>query len=284
MHPELMHIETAFGLFEISSYSFFLWIAILVVSFGMYRRCRAHQISRRKSVLLSVGMMVAAVVGARLLHVVTNISMYLKYPARIVALDAQGLSLVGAVILVSLLGLLIGRITHVPVWKLSDEMVPFIGISIVIARIGCFLNGCCFGAASNLPWAVRFPIFSDAHLHQLSLTQTDIMTSLPVHPTQLYEALGALISMFLAGWAQKKKKMNGAGILVFVASFSVVRLITHYVRVFPDSFEGVRLIFPALYIGILFYCLLLLFQGYSPQKGFMEGPGPIAENRTYHGP
>ena len=67
MYPDLMHIETAFGLIKISSYSFFLWIAILVVTVSFYRRCRAHVLSRRKSFIISSGMIFAALVGAKLL-------------------------------------------------------------------------------------------------------------------------------------------------------------------------------------------------------------------------
>ena len=266
MHPELVYIKTTFGLIKISSYAFFLWTAILLVTVSFYRRCRAHALSRRKSFVISVAMIGAAVVGARIFHIVTNISLYQKYPVKIFALDANGFSVYGAILLVGIVGFLTARITSFPMWKVFDEMVPYIGISIIIARIGCFLNGCCFGKVSNLPWAVRFPFFSAAHLYQISTGQTNLMTSLPVHPTQLYEALGALISMFLAMWIHKKKKVNGSKILVFVASFSVVRFIIHYVRVFPDSFVGIAPLFPALYVGILFFCLFLLLQKIVHQR------------------
>lgn len=266
MHPELLHLETSLGLVQINSYSFFLWIAILVVTLGFYRRCRVHNLSRRKSFIISAGMIGAAIVGARLFHIASNISLYQKYPIQIFTLDANGFSLYGAILLVGIGGFLTARITSFPIWKVSDEMVPYIGISIGIARIGCFLNGCCFGKVSNLPWAVRFPIFSDAHLYQISTGQTNLMASLPVHPTQLYEALGALTAMFLGMWVHQKKKVNGSGILVFVASFSVVRFIIHYVRVFPDSFVGIAPLFPALYVGILSFCLFFLFQKIARAK------------------
>lgn len=266
MHPELIYIKTAFGLIKISSYAFFLWVAVLVMTVGFYRRCRAHALSRRKSFIVSAGMISIAVVGARLFHIATNISLYQKHPIQIFTLNANGFSLYGAILLVGIAGFLTARFTSFPIWKVSDEMVPYIGISIVTARIGCFLNGCCFGKVSNLPWAVRFPIFSAAHLYQISTGQTNLMTSLPVHPTQLYEAFGALISVFLAMRVHKKKKVNGSGILVFVASLSVVRFIIHYVRVFPDSFVGIAPLFPLLYVGILFFCLSLLFQKISRRK------------------
>lgn len=256
MYPELIHIETSFGLLRVSSYSFFLLVACIVMIVGSFLRCRSHNKSLWDSLVISLGMMLVALVGARILHILTNISVYQKSPILMVSLDAHGLSLFGSIILVCCLGFLIGRNTHFPIWKYSDEMVPFIGIGIAIARIGCFLNGCCSGKVSNLPWAVRFPLFSEAHLYQMSRGQTNLITVLPVHPTQLYEAVGALISIFIATWVQKKKNFAGVGILVFLASFSIVRLIIHYLRVFPNSFLGIEPVFPAVYIAVLLFSFM----------------------------
>lgn len=263
MHPELVRLSTPLGLFRIYSYSGFLWVALIIVWIGIYAQLGLYGMSRIKRVLFGFGIIVISLVGARIFHIFTNLSVYGKNPWLIIALDAHGLSLFGSIILISYIGLLAARKTSFPLWKFSDDMVPFIGTSFAVARIGCFLNGCCFGIVSNLPWAVRFPLFSAAHLNQLANGQTNIMTSLPVHPTQLYEAIGAILSIFIARWIQKKRKTHGIGICVFVAFFSLVRLIVHYVRVFPESFLGISPLFPALYGAIFVYCILLI-----REKGF----------------
>lgn len=264
MYPELVNLDTSFGLLRVSSYSFFLLIACVVMIAGALFRLRANNISLKSSVIISIGMMLGAIIGARILHTLTNITVYQKKPILMISLDTHGLSLFGSLILICCLGFLIKRNSHFPIWKFSDGMVPFIGIGIAIARIGCFLNGCCFGKVSNLPWALRFPLFSEAHLYQISRGQTNLISVLPVHPTQLYEAIGTLISIFVAMLVQKKKNVDGAGILVFVASFSIVRLITHYMRVFPDSFLGIEPVFPAVYIAVLLFCFM--FYNYNNSK------------------
>ena len=101
-------------------------------------------------------------------------------------------------------------------WKIADNIVLYVGVSVVIARIGCFLNGCCFGVVSNLPWAVRYPLFSEAHLYQISRGQTNLLVPLPVHPTQLYEALGVLVSVVLALWVRKARPQQGLGIVTLL--------------------------------------------------------------------
>lgn len=255
MYPQLIQIRSASGLIQVNSYPFFLFISCIFMIAGTLLQCRRLHITPWDSLRICVGMIFAATVGARIFHILTHISLYQKNLTLVFLVDTHGLSLFGSIILVCCGGILIGQKSHFPIWKFSDGLVPFLGIGIAIARIGCFLNGCCSGKVSDLPWAVRFPLFSEAHLYQMSRGQTNLITVLPVHPTQLYEAAGMLVSLFVAKWVSKKKNFDGAGILVFLASFSVVRLIMHYLRVFPDSFLWIEPVFPTVYIAVLFVCL-----------------------------
>jgi len=105
-----------------------------------------------------------------------------------------------------------------------DIIAPCVMVGLAFGRIGCFLNGCCYGAQCQLPWAVTFPYHSNAyvdqfHAHQLMpanpelalggklLTESEIQRlndatltaaaaaerSLPVHPAQLYSTFNALL-------------------------------------------------------------------------------------------
>ncbi len=78
-----------------------------------------------------------------------------------------------------------------PFWKMTDVAAPAVAIGIAIGRIGCFLNGCCYGCVSHLPWAVRFPAGSHAWARQVDAGLISPLTtySLPVHPTQIYASL-----------------------------------------------------------------------------------------------
>jgi phosphatidylglycerol:prolipoprotein diacylglycerol transferase len=256
MHPDFIHVQTVVGMMDISAFTGLVWTAILVAGYGMFRCLRVHHVPRRSSIVFAVGILGIAVVGARLFHILTTWSDYERYPAAMYTWDTQGLSLFGALLSAGLTAPWVGKLMHIPVWAIADDMVPFLGIGIAVARIGCFLEGCCFGKATTVPWGVRFPILSEAHLSQIAHGQTTLLTVLPVHPTQLYEAFGALVSIGFALWVHKKLPVHGSGIVTFIGCFSFVRLIVQEFRVFPDSFIATSRYFPAVYIGICCYCAL----------------------------
>jgi phosphatidylglycerol:prolipoprotein diacylglycerol transferase len=86
-----------------------------------------------------------------------------------------------------------------PFLRMCDVAAPAVAIGAAVGRIGCFLNGCCHGAVCDLPWAVRFPAGNHAWVRQLNagLVQPGDAFSLPVHPTQLYNAGAALVVLGL---------------------------------------------------------------------------------------
>lgn len=77
----------------------------------------------------------------------------------------------------------------------ADAAAPAVALGYAVYRIGCFLNGCCFGAVTDLPWAVSFPAGSDAFAAQVAagLLSPEATQSLPVHPAQLYHAVAGLL-------------------------------------------------------------------------------------------
>jgi phosphatidylglycerol:prolipoprotein diacylglycerol transferase len=89
-----------------------------------------------------------------------------------------------------------------PFWLMTDVAAPAVAIGIAIGRIGCYLNGCCYGAVCAQPWAVCFPAGSHAWARQVDagLITPWAASSLPVHPTQIYASLAgfALLALLLA--------------------------------------------------------------------------------------
>ena len=125
-----------------------------------------------------------------------------------------------------------------------------------IARAGCFLNGCCRGNPTRLPWGVVFPSPLDEEtLRALGLAAF----RQPVHPTQLYELLGAAAGIPLALWAAKRFSLPAGGrFLVYGVWFSAVRLAVLPLRAL--RYPGwVRWgLYPAVYLAIIAGGLLLL--------------------------
>ena len=145
---------------------------------GLRRGFTAEQV-------LDVGpwLILGAILGARIVYVTTYWrEQFAGGPIwEIFMIQHGGLVFYGGLIGAALGGILYARIKKLPLWKLSDVLAPSIALGYVFGRIGCFLNGCCYGKACSLPWAVRFPADNPNH-----------PPTFPVHPTQIYDALLSL--------------------------------------------------------------------------------------------
>lgn len=106
----------------------------------------------------AVYILIAGVIGARIMYVIHNISEYRDAPLRALSIWEGGLEFVGGVIAATLVMIFYSRKVKLPVLKYLDILAPAVMLGLAFGRIGCLLNGCCFGQPSNLPWAIRFPV------------------------------------------------------------------------------------------------------------------------------
>jgi phosphatidylglycerol:prolipoprotein diacylglycerol transferase len=120
-----------------------------------------------------------------------------------------------------------------PVGKAADLAGVVAPLGIVFGRLGCFFGGCCFGLHTDHAFGVSFPPWSPASEEQFrhGLLAAKSLPSLPVHPTQLYEAVGcAVISAVMAFYVVPRKRFDGQVFLSFLASYAVLRFLIEYVR------------------------------------------------------
>jgi len=259
MYPFRIPISL-FGLgLETGPYELFLFLAILVAVLGGLWFAVKKNFPAGKVLLVLLAMCLAAFVGARLLNALVNFPAYLAEPARVWQAGAVGFSLYGGILAALIVGYLVTRLQGIAPWRLADTLVPFLGVSIAIMRIGCFLNGCCFGKETNLPWGVIFPFLSPAHIYQLSQGGNFLSVN-PVHPTQLYEMGAALLLSALALFLLRKKLPAGTVTLVFLSGFSLFRFFNYFLRVNPESFSMPEYFYPLLYFGICVSGLLLVWK------------------------
>jgi phosphatidylglycerol:prolipoprotein diacylglycerol transferase len=134
-----------------------------------------------------------------------------------------------------LLGLVVARRLLMPtvsLGALGDWLAPAMGFAEVAGRIGCFLNGCCFGVPCHAPWCVAFPSGSIPHNFQLGagLIAPDAGASLPVHPLQLYFAAAGLLATGTALWLGPRKRYDGQVALVALVVFLVPSAAAELVR------------------------------------------------------
>ena len=157
---------------------------------------------------------------------------------------AGGLTYYGGFILAILSALYLSHRWHWSFIRLCDMASPMIALGLAFGRLGCFLAGCCFGKVTDVPWAIRFPKYSDAWRHHRELFPDELARqtqaigeslSLPVHPTQLYELFGALaIFAFLWLW-RKRSKYAGQSLALLLILYGVLRFV---IEIFRDDARG----------------------------------------------
>ena len=261
MYPILWKLDLGAGTFELGAYAFFLVLASVVSSSGALwygKKKFAFPIwPNFLALLLMIGL---GLVGARGLNILLNWEFYQENPALIRSFDLRGFSLFGGIFLGGLGGIVFARATKRDSWNFFDMYAPFLGIGIALSRWGCFLNGCCFGRETILPWGVVFPNFSQAHFHQLAEDSSNLFVVAAVHPTQLYELFGALAATLLAFWLNQKKLFSGAAILAFLILFCLVRWLNLAFRVMPESYLAPVWAYPLFYGLVIVFCGVLFWR------------------------
>ncbi len=112
--------------------------------------------------------LIGGVFGARLFYVLHHLDDFKQDPVSVFEIWNGGLELLGGVILAVTVILLYLIYHKLPIRRYLDILAIGLMLALVFGRIGCFLNGCCFGKPTDLPWAVRFPYNSFAYLSQIN--------------------------------------------------------------------------------------------------------------------
>ncbi len=111
-----------------------------------------------------------------------------------------------------------------PFWVMTDVAAPAVAIGIAIGRIGCFLNGCCYGAVCDRAWAISFPAGSHAWVRQVDagLISPLASHSLPVHPTQIYASLAgfAVLAVLLVYLPRRRNPGQAMALLMIIYPLS----------------------------------------------------------------
>ena len=156
----------------IRSYGVMLLVAVLAATGLAMRRARRVGVDPDLILTLIFWMFVSGIVGARTFYVVEYWPQFQHARAWDTLVAVINVAKGGLVVYGSLLGGTLGLIVFVVRSRLRllailDLMIPSVVLGMAIGRIGCLLNGCCFGGACDLPWAVTFPWNSPPHQHQV---------------------------------------------------------------------------------------------------------------------
>ena len=230
MHPTLFHIGTlpvrSYGTMVIIGFLLALWRTMKVCERRMKTEPEGSPRRIHPEAIFDLGLLclLSGLFGARLLYVLLDFKNFVKNPLSLFHFWEGGLSLHG-----SLIGGIIALIVYSRRKKLSlpvvlDVAAPTFFLAYAFGRIGCFLNGCCYGGTCSLPWATQFP---DEN-HPGALTP-------PSHPIQLYATIISLcIFTFLVRWEQKPHR-DGELFWAGIGLYGIYRFCIEFLRVGATS-------------------------------------------------
>jgi phosphatidylglycerol:prolipoprotein diacylglycerol transferase len=210
-------------------------VAIVFAGYLIYGSIDHINIYRRKKEIegvqfttyIAIWILFSAIIGSRLLYIFLH---WQEFEHDLVGTFAfwrgglQGLVFYGGFVGALAMGLTFARVNRVPLLGLLDAAAPSIMLGEFFTRIGCFLNGCCFGKACGLPWAMTFPRDSPASV-----------VGGPVHPTQLYSSLAGLILFGIALLLERRKWRPGILFGVMLMLYSLFRFLIDFVRYYENA-------------------------------------------------
>jgi len=210
--------------FQLGNFTIYWYGVLVALAFlaGLWTASRRAALSAiRGEIIVDLGpwLILGTLIGARGLYVISywREDFAAKPLWQIFNIRGGGLVFYGGLIGASLAYALYVRFKKLPFWKLADILAPSIALGHAIGRIGCLMNGCCYGRVCSLPWAIQFPYGHETHPNR-------------VHPTQLYESLLNLGLYACLAWRFRNKKFDGEIFSFYLLGYAPLRAFVEFFR------------------------------------------------------
>ncbi|HEY3331102.1 MAG TPA: prolipoprotein diacylglyceryl transferase [Capsulimonadaceae bacterium] len=222
MHPDLFAIPIlgnrvihTYGVLLLVGFVLSLWRAVIVA-----RRKGESPVSAQDVLDVSVWMLLSGIFFARLTFVLLDLKLHPYTLLEVFAIWNGGITFDGALFGGLLAITIFSTLRKLPLLSLLDLLSPPSVIGYAIGRVGCFFNGCCYGAPTALPWGVNFPMPGSVSGH-----------TLPSHPVQLYSTITSFILFGLLSMRQKRSDLRSGDIFSwYLIGSGIERFIMEYFR------------------------------------------------------
>ncbi len=228
MYPELFHL----GPITIRSYGVMLAVAFFAsVLYVKYVASRDNKPFERFLTIAYI-MIFGGIIGARLFYVLFHLEEFASNwtasfnPFASHEFGIAGLNVYGGVIVAIIGTFVYCRWRKMSTLEVFDYFSPAFVLGLGIARIGCLLNGCCFGTPTGLPWGISFPLGSIPYA---------VYFDTPLHPSQLYTSLYGFGLFFLLHFMMKRKRFVGQIVALLFMIEAVFRFAIEYVRYYEEA-------------------------------------------------
>jgi phosphatidylglycerol:prolipoprotein diacylglycerol transferase len=237
-----------------------LALAFIAGTFLAAFRARRKSIDQNRIIDLSLVVVISSLIGARSLFVALNLRFYKNNLLDILKIWEGGLVFYGGFILAFVSVVFFLKKNRLSVWKIVDIFSAPLALGMAIGRIGCFLNGCCYGKVSQ-SFGISFPAKDNppAFAQQVfeRLIPQAAVCSIPVIPTQLYESGACLIIFFVILALERKKHFDGFSFWIFVLLYSLFRFVIEGFRYYDPNFV-LRAITVSQLVSIILFVISLI--------------------------
>ena len=199
-------------------------VAIIIITLIESRRVG---VSEEHIFNVALWAIIGGVLMSRVVHIIDNWDYYMAHPAQIIGFE--GLAVYGAVIGAVLAVFIYTWVKKLSFWQFGDIVAPGAILGQAIGRIGCIINGCCYGLPTSLPWAVVFT-------HPNSYAPLGI----PLHPTQAYHILWNLTGFGILWLLRKRVKPQGSLFLIYLALYATGDLVIRFFRTGEPFLFGIQ--------------------------------------------
>jgi len=223
------------GSIEVRWYGIMIVLAVIAVLIIAARE--AKRVGLRQDHIYNIGLwaIIGGLILSRLLHVIDQWGYYMAHPDQIIGF--AGLTVYGAVLGALIAALVYCHLKKITFWQVGDILAPGAILGQAIGRIGCLINGCCYGLPSALPWSV---IYSNPASY-CPLNE-------PFQPTQIYHMVWDLVGFGIIWSLRTKVKPTGSLFLLYLAIYAAGDLSIRFVRSGEPFLFGMQ---QAQLIGVL---------------------------------
>lgn len=273
MYPVLFKI----GDFEVHTFGLALIVAFIVAYlFGRARAAR-YGLTQEQVGDAFFWTLILGVLGARIGFILQMLPYYLEHTDELFTLQFQGLTSYGGIV-AGFLGLLwLAKRAKVPARNYLDLAGAPLLLGHAIGRVGCLLNGCCYGRRCDLPWAIPVK-------HQVGL----------FHPAQIYDSLMVLVGLGLLLLAERRGLRPGQSVLLAVSIYCASRFVYEFWRAgtpaevnvgFATStyFGGLPLTEAQIFSILVIALCAILWVGLSRKRSTTVTVGPPSPESTASG-
>lgn len=248
MFPRLFQI----GSFYVPTYGVLVATGVLLGIWIGARNAEKHGVSGDDTWNLGIFMVLAGIIGAKVLYVINDWSSYADNWREIFSLNTlqAGGVFSGGLLAALAVGAWYMRWHHMPPMRTMDAGSPGLAFGHALGRFGCFSAGCCYGKPTSHFWGVTF---TNELAHSVSGTPLGIR----IEPTQLIEAAAEFFNFALLMWLLKRKKFDGQVFATFIMLYGFERFFIEFLRGDPGRGE----VFGGLMSGTQLIAILLVIGG-----------------------